>query len=52
MTGVAEGGEMVGGILVDRRFLRSCRRWPLVVATDLCRYFVTRADVSPGQVVK
>ena len=48
------GGELteVTGILVERTFFRSCRKWPFAVARDLSKCLRTRLEVSPGQVVK
>jgi len=46
------GVEVVGFILVYRRFCLICRRYPLTVAVDLCRCFLTSSEVKPGQIVK
>ena len=49
------GGETVvevGAGLVERTFWRSWRRWPLAVVMDLGMYLHTRAEVSPGKVVR
>lgn len=46
---VAEG---VGGGFVERMFWYCCRRWPLMLASDFGRCFMTRSTVRPGQVVK
>ena len=52
---ITGGLEMVVAremFLVDRTFCRSWRRCPFAVAMLLVKCFRTRADVSPGHVVK
>ena len=44
--------DIVLEVLVDRRFCRVWRMWPLAVAIDFGRYFFTSLEVNPGQVTK
>ena len=52
-------GDEGGGVevmddegLVDCRFSNCWRKCPLIEPTDLCRFFVMKGEVRPGQVVK
>jgi hypothetical protein len=42
----------LGGLVVDRMFLKVCRMCPLTVASDFGKCLRTNSLVSPGQVVK
>ena len=52
MTVSLSGVEGGGFGFVERRFCQIWRKWPLTVASDFGRFFLTRSAVRPGQVVK
>ena len=45
-------GASVSVLVVGRRFLNSCSKWPFVVSGESVRFLEMRSSVSPGQVVR
>ena len=51
-SGASEVAVSGQTLVVEPRFLGVALRWPLAVARDLGRNFLTASAVRPGQVVK